>query len=60
MKRESPQESSGSKSPVLVAAEDAEMVRKIRRILKTGKNAEIRQDASGKPKVFKVSREIEQ
>lgn len=33
MKRDSPQESSGSKSPVLVAAEDAEMVRKIRRIM---------------------------
>ena len=47
------------KPPVLVAAEDAELVKKIKRILKSGKNAEVRQDKSGMTKVFKVSREIE-
>lgn len=45
--------------PVLVTAEDAELIKKIRRILKTGKNVEVRQDKSGSPKVFRVSREIE-
>ena len=35
------------------------MLRKVFRILNTGKNVEIRRDADGKPKIFKVSREIE-
>jgi hypothetical protein len=43
---------------VMVPIEDADMIRKVRRILKTGKNVEIRQDTNGKAKVFKVSREI--
>ncbi len=47
------------KPPVLVAAEDAELIKKIRRVLKTGNNVEIRQDKNGNTKVFKVSREIE-
>ena len=47
------------KSTVQDAAEDAEMLKKIRRILRMGKNVEIRQDAMGNTKVFKVSREIE-
>lgn len=46
--------------PVSVSAEDADLIRKVRRILRTGKNVEIKQDAKGIPKVFKVSREIEQ
>ena len=46
-------------APVKVAAEDAELVKKIRRVLKTGNNVEIRQDKNGTTKVFKVSREIE-
>ncbi len=45
---------------VLVAAEDAELIKKIRRVLKTGSNAEVKKDKNGKPKVFRVSREIEQ
>ena len=47
------------KAPVKIAAEDAELVKKIRRVLKTGNNVEIRQDKNGTTKVFKVSREIE-
>ena len=43
----------------VVPAEDAEMIRKVYRILKSGRNVEIRQDARGKPKVFRVSKEIE-
>lgn len=49
-----------SKRKVMVPIEDADMIRKVRRILKTGKNVEIRQDTNGNAKVFKVSREIEQ
>lgn len=46
--------------PVSVSAEDADLIRKVHRILRAGKNVEIKQDAKGTPKVFKVSREIEQ
>ena len=42
----------------VVPAEDAEMIRKVYRILKSGRNVEIRQDARGKPKVFRGSKEI--
>ena len=49
-----------SRPPVSVSAEDADLIRKVRRILRAGKNVEIKQDAKGIPKVFKVSREIEQ
>ncbi len=52
-------QSGKEKAPVKVAAEDAELVKKIRRVLKTGNNVEIRQDKNGTTKVFKVSREIE-
>ena len=52
-------QSGKEKGPVKVAAEDAELVKKIRRVLKTGNNVEIRQDKNGTTKVFKVSREIE-
>ena len=45
--------------PVRVTAEDAELIRRIRRVLKTGNNAEIRQDKQGNTKVFRVTREIE-
>ena len=45
---------------ILVPVEDADMIRKVHRILKAGKNAEIKKDTRGKPKVFKVSKEIEQ
>ena len=44
---------------VIVPAEDADMIRKVHRILKAGKNVEIKQDTQGNTKVFKVSREIE-
>ena len=47
------------KKTVLVSPSDAEMLKKVYRILSTGKNVEIRRDVDGKPKVFKVSREIE-
>ena len=49
-----------SRPPVSVSAEDADLIRKVRKILKAGKNVEIKQDAKGTTKVFKVSREIEQ
>ena len=45
---------------VMVPAEDADMIRKVHRILKAGKNVEINQDTNGHTKVFKVSKEIEQ
>ena len=45
---------------VMVPAEDADMIRKVHRILRAGKNVEIKQDTNGNPKVFKVSKEIEQ
>lgn len=54
----SPQ-SEAVKPPVPVAAEDADLIKKIRRVLRTGNNVEIRQDRNGNTKVFKVSREIE-
>lgn len=44
---------------VPVSPEDAEMIKKVRKILCAGKNAEIKQDSLGHTKVFKVSREIE-
>ena len=47
------------KKKVLVSPSEAEMLKKVYRILSTGKNVEIRRDVDGKPKVFKVSREIE-
>ena len=47
------------KKTVLVSPSEAEMLKKVYRILNTGKNVEIRRDADGKPKIFKVSREIE-
>lgn len=51
----------GAKPPlmVFVSKDDAEMIQKVRKILHTGKNVEIKQDARGNPKIFKVSREIE-
>ena len=42
------------KKTVLVSPSEAEMLKKVYRI-----NVEIRRDVDGKPKVFKVSREIE-
>ena len=47
------------KPNVLVSSSEAEMLKKVYRILNTGKNVEIRRDAEGKPKIFKASREIE-
>lgn len=47
------------KKTVLVSSSEAEMLKKVYRILSTGKNVEIRRDIDGKPKIFKVSREIE-
>ena len=47
------------KPNVLVSSSEAEMLKKVFRILNTGKNVEIRQDSNGNPKIFKVSREIE-
>ena len=47
------------KKTVLVSQSEAEILKKVYRILSTGKNVEIRRDIDGKPKVFKVSREIE-
>ena len=49
-----------SPQQVMVPAEDADMIRKVHRILRAGKNVEIKQDTNGNPKVFKVSKEIEQ
>ncbi len=45
---------------VMVPLEDAVLIRKVHRILNAGKNVEIRQDNRGKPKVLRVSKEIEQ
>ena len=47
------------KKTVMVSPSEAEILKKVYRILSTGKNVEIRRDVDGKPKVFKVSREIE-
>ncbi len=43
---------------VMVPQEDADMISKVHRILRSGKNVEIKRDISGKAKVFKVSKEI--
>ena len=40
------------KPNVLVSPSEAEMLKKVFRILNTGKNVEIRRDADGKPKIF--------
>jgi hypothetical protein len=50
----------GEQLRVMVPAADADMIRKVHRILKSGKNVEIRVDAKGNAKVFKVSKEIVQ
>ncbi|MBQ6481051.1 MAG: hypothetical protein IJI45_08040 [Anaerolineaceae bacterium] len=50
----------GEQLRVMVPVADAEMIRKVHRILKSGKNVEIRVDAKGNTKVFKVSKEIVQ
>ena len=47
-----------SEPQVSVPRKDAEMIRKIHRILRAGKNVEIKLDSLGTPKVFRVSREI--
>jgi len=44
---------------VMVLREDADMIRKVHRILRKGKNVEIKQEADGKLKVFKVTKELE-
>ncbi len=59
MKSENPLRGEAVLPFVRVAAEDAELLRKIRRVLRTGNNVEIRRDKDGNTKVFKVSREIE-
>jgi hypothetical protein len=43
---------------VMVSMEDATLIRKVHKILDSGKNVEIRNDKDGKPKVLKVSKEI--
>lgn len=45
---------------VLVPEADAALIKKVHKILNSGKNVnvEIRRDNSGNPKVFKVSKEI--
>ena len=48
------------RSRVMVLSEDAEMIRKVHRILAAGKNVEIKRDTRGKPKILRVSKEIEQ
>lgn len=48
------------KPPVVFSQMDADIICKVHRILRTGKNVEIKRDASGVPKVFSVSKEIEQ
>ena len=59
MTEKMPLQGEAGKPPVRVAADEAELIRKIRRVLRTGNNAEIRQDKNGNTKVFRVSREIE-
>ena len=54
-----PLQGEAGKPPVQVAAEDAELIKKIRRVLKNGNNVEIRQDKNGNTKVFRVLREIQ-
>lgn len=61
MERASSRTPAKEKQPTVpVSPEDAEMIKKIRKVLRTGKNAEVKQDSQGNTKVFKVSREIEQ
>lgn len=50
----------GDQLRVMVPIADAEMIKKVHRILKSGKNVEIRLDTKGNAKVFKVSKEIVQ
>ena len=50
----------GDQLRVMVSIADAEMIRKVHRILKSGKNVEIRLDTKGNAKVLKVSKEIVQ
>ncbi len=45
---------------VPVSLEDASMIKKVRRILATGKDVEIRNGSNGKPKILKVSKELEE
>ena len=44
---------------VAVPPEEARLAKQVLRILRTGKNAEVRRDAKGKPQVFKITREID-
>ena len=44
---------------VVVSSEEAKLAKKVLRILRTGKNAEVRRDARGNPQVFKITREID-
>ena len=50
----------GDQLRVMVSIADAEIIRKVHRILKSGKNVEIRLDTKGNAKVLKVSKEIVQ
>ncbi len=50
----------GDQLRVMVPIADAEMIKKVHRILKSGKNVEIRLDTKGNAKVLKVSKEIVQ
>ena len=43
---------------ITVTREEASLIRKIQRIVQTGQNVEIKQDKTGRLKVFKVSKEI--
>ena len=43
---------------ITVSREEASLIQKIQRIVKTGQNVEIKCDRNGKLKVFKVSKEI--
>ena len=45
---------------VPVSLEDASMIKKVRRILATGKDVEIRNGSNGKLKILKVSKELEE
>ena len=56
MTGKTPPQSETVKPPVPVPAEDADLIKKIRRVLRTGNN-EIRQDRNGTTKVFQVSRD---
>ncbi len=45
---------------VRVTLEDASIIKKVRRILATGKEVEIRNGSNGKLKILKVSKELEE